>query len=161
MNYSDEDDLRRLLTEYIGQSSFKTQRDKYWDPLFIGPTKQTKYRKSQYSEQLWKTCPRNIFYWFIVFNILSFFIVFFTHNYSFAFQSSFSHYFLIVRTIIFILDIIYLFESLCSWFHFDCHKCKNIFIRCWMKTDAWCCIWMDLWAGTDVWNIPKMLSAGI
>lgn len=76
MNYSDEDDLRRLLTEYIGQSSFKTQRDKYWDPLFIGPTKQTKYRKSQYSEQLWKTCPRNIFYWFIVFNILSFFIVF-------------------------------------------------------------------------------------
>lgn len=47
-------------------------------------------------------------------------------EFCFAFQSSFGHYFLIVRTIIFIIYIIYLFENL--WLHFDCRRCRDIFI---------------------------------
>lgn len=46
----------------------------------------------------------------------------FKQTFCFAFQSSFFHYFLIVRTIIFTFYIIYLFEKLLS---VDCRICTE------------------------------------
>lgn len=97
---------------YTGQSSsmFKTQRNKNMKH-FSGPTTQT---KMQDSTKLWKTAQKISL---IVFDTSALFdyFSFFNQIFCFAFQSSFGHYFLIVRTIIFLFFILFIYLKTCVY----------------------------------------------
>lgn len=106
-------------------SKFKTQRDKDYDPVFIGPTKQTKCRENNNYTTFGKVTQKISLFLFSFFVFYLF--LFFSKQFCLTFQSSFGHYFLIVRTINFILYIIYLLEIFCLCLHFDCHR-WNIYL---------------------------------
>lgn len=61
----------------------------------------------------------------------------FKQTFYFAFQSSFVHYFLIVRTIIFTLFILFIYlKSYCQLIVTYVQNKYTIFKWCWMKTNS-------------------------
>ena len=68
-------------------------------------------------------------FWFEYVHFVQFFPIFLNGEFWFCFSIFlFAIISLLCAPSFFILYIIYLFENLCLWLHFDCHRCRSIYL---------------------------------
>lgn len=143
----------------MGQSSsmLKTQRNKnmkHFQDLQHKPNTE----QHETLTNFWKNAQKLCLIVFDTSTLFNYFSFFFTRYFVLLFNLPLAILSLLCAPSFFILYIIYLFENLRLWLHFDCLRCRVLFIWCWMKTDAWC---FEVKAVKAVWDIPKRCRAGI